>query len=477
MGSKRHHNKKQKKYHYLSDKEGNVSDTQDQSETGPSASSETTEIPGFYYDPVKNKYFKIQPNAFRVQNVPTEETIKKKIDQQKLENECRKQLLKRNNFVDYMIQKEMYGTDNFLRLDFTDNLIIKSRLKELTSFEPNSTIKKIEVLSSSLFSDGKNFLYFLANFVGVPFYYSIFKICTESFKKNENLTKSQLLKKLIFVDQSNSGIITGPIGQKQSNLPAFMTSKNHIVSTFQSLDHNDNKPYKLKISQISTYDSESEFLIQIPEYFKNYTYPLWCSNVNKEMTRCAVGLHQGGEVNNLHDNQFYRLNTYRSDVFCIQFKPESDQVFTGCKSKHLFGYDLRSKVNNPICEMEHGSCVNDLIFCPKNSNYLFVSDFTGEVNLWDVRYSKNSAAKFSTSQQCNSRCSIKLDNSGDYLYTMAKDGHIRVFNTISKKLIKTIISPEQKEPNQLYSEIPSIHVFDDLSMLYGVDKKLMYYSI
>lgn len=101
--------------------------------------------------------------------------------------------------------------------------------------------------------------------------------------------------------------------------------------------------------------------------------------------------------------------------------------------------------------------------------------------------------KYSDGQHCNSRCSIKLDTSGDYLYLsktkkleikifhffflVAKDGHIRVFNTITTKLIKTILSPEKKEPNQLYSEIPSIHIFDDLSMLYGINHKLMHYSI
>lgn len=60
---------------------------------------------------------------------------------------------------------------------------------------------------------------------------------------------------------------------------------------------------------------------------------------------------------------------------------------------------------------------------------------------------------------------------------VTKDGHIKIFNTISSDLIRTIISPEIKEPNQLYSEVPSIHIFDDLSMLYGINNKLLHFSI
>lgn len=382
--------KKQKSHHYVRDR--NRSSLQD------SRTSVTTdnEIPGFYFDPIKNKYFKIQQNTFGIQNIPTSEVIKKKLDKQEFENECKKQLKKRNSLLSLMIKKEIYGANNQLKLDFTNNLIANSILKSLSSFETNLTIKKIEVLSSDHLLNKKNMIFILVNFVGVPFVYKIFELCTDFFGNNENLSNNQLLNQLNFIEQSENGVITGPIEEKISILPAYMVSKNHILSTFKSNDHGDNRPFKLKISQITSYDRESEFLEEVPKYFKSFKFPLWCSDVNKEMTRCAAGLHQGGEVKNLQDNQFFRLNTYRSDVYCVKFKPESEQVFAGlrkliffqnryfkffkgCKNKFLFGYDLRLQVNNPILEIEHQSCVNELVFCPKNSSYLFVNDYSGKV--------------------------------------------------------------------------------------------------
>lgn len=328
MPPKQRCSKKQKSHHNGFNRNRNQSCYHNQLDSSSSATNEN-DIPGFYFDPVKNKYFKIQQNTFGVQNIPTNELIKKKLDKQELENECKKQLMKRNSLLTLMIKKEIYGANNQLKLEFTNNLIANSKLKDLVSFESNLTIKKIEVLSSDHFLNKKNMIYILVNFVGDPFSYKIFELCTDFFVNNENLSNNQLLNQVYFVEQSENGIITGPIEDKITNLPSYMVGKNHILSTFKSIDQGDNRPFKLKISQIASYDRESEFLIEIPKYSKSFKFPLWCSDVNKEMTRCAVGLHQGGEVNNLQDNYFFRLNTFRSDVYCIKFKPESQQVFTG----------------------------------------------------------------------------------------------------------------------------------------------------
>ena len=41
---------------------------------------------------------------------------------------------------------------------------------------------------------------------------------------------------------------------------------------------------------------------------------------------------------------------------------------------------MRNKVNDPVIEMEHKLCLNEMIFSPYNSNLLFANDFSGEVN-------------------------------------------------------------------------------------------------
>lgn len=324
MGPRNNQKKKQKCIHYENSRKKLQS-----TETPADSSIDTNnDIPGFYFDPVKNRYFKIQQNTYGVQNVPTKETLKKKVDDQELKIKCQSQLLKRN-LISYLMKKEIYGADNSLRLDFTDNLIINSKLKILSSLDSNLEIKKLQVLPSQLFLDKKNVIHILLNFVGVPFSYKIFELCTNLFKNKENLINNQILKQLYFINKNENGVVTGPIDHMMSNLPAFMINQNHILSTYQSVDANDNKPFKLKISKIETYDRESDFLVQTSKYFKSYKFPLWCSDVNNELTRCAVGLHQGGEVNNLGDDQFFRLNTYRSDVYCIKFKPKTDIVFAG----------------------------------------------------------------------------------------------------------------------------------------------------
>ena len=70
-------------------------------------------------------------------------------------------------------------------------------------------------------------------------------------------------------------------------------------------------------------------------------------------------------------------------------------------------------------QLENKSCVKDLVFCYPNTNYLFSSDFSGEISLWDLRMSK-SVTKYFDNIDSNLKCSIKLSKDGTYLYNGSK---------------------------------------------------------
>ncbi|CAF0792326.1 unnamed protein product [Brachionus calyciflorus] len=480
MSDKNQKHKKQKKGHHHRDHQNfdqRNFQNKNQAQTSQQASSQDDiQIPGFYYDPIKNKYFRIQSNSFGIESVHTNESIKNKLDSLEIETKCKLQLKNRNNMINFMFTKEMYGIDTNLRVKYTDNIILNSKLTEKISLYVNNDIKKIEFFADKSLSENTKFSYLLVNCTS--YNYSVYKIDKRVFNPNIICTEN-MHERLDFIEIVENGGISGPFGIKQSNRPAYITNNNYLVSNYKSTNVNDQRPYKLKLCEInSCYSTDNDhFLEEKLKIQKSYKFPLWSSSVNKEFSKCAIGTHQGAECNNLQDNFLFSLNTKQSDAYCVAFRPDVNQVFAGCQNKFVFGYDLRNKVNNPVIEMEHASCLNKILFNSNDSNYLFANDFTGDVKLWDIRNPKFSVAKYSDNIECNLRCSFELDQSINYLYLMAKDGHIRVFNTLTNKLIKTILSPITRQPNQTYVDIPSIQFIDNLSMLYGIRNKLMHFTI
>lgn len=71
------------------------------------------ELPGFYYDPEKKRYFRIQANNFGQMNIPTNESITKHKEIAELERAIRKQVAQRDkSTLEYLFHAETFGSKN-----------------------------------------------------------------------------------------------------------------------------------------------------------------------------------------------------------------------------------------------------------------------------------------------------------------------------------------------------------------------------
>jgi WD40 repeat protein len=98
-------------------------------------------------------------------------------------------------------------------------------------------------------------------------------------------------------------------------------------------------------------------------------------------------------------------------------KDNDNFIYTGCKNKYLYGHDLRENTRLFVHSMyEHDSCIEDMVFRKSTENYLYSSDFTGQIYLWDVRMN-SLVHKYTNNSDLASKCSLKLSNCENYLYT------------------------------------------------------------
>ena len=77
----------------------------------------------------------------------------------------------------------------------------------------------------------------------------------------------------------------------------------------------------------------------------------------------------------------------------------------------------------------------------------------------------------------NSRRELCLSDCNSYIYTVGQDGHTRIWETSSSKIIKTILTPNPISSQNLYADIPSVHMLDNLNILYSINKSISIYTL
>jgi len=100
--------------------------------------------------------------------------------------------------------------------------------------------------------------------------------------------------------------------------------------------------------------------------------------------------------------------------------------------------------SNSIVQLENKSCVKDLLFHKLDANYLFSSDFSGEINLWDLR-NRKCVNKYFDNIDSNLKCSIRLNKDGNYLY----NGKLQsiYLNKKNKRIKFIIFKSKQRRTN------------------------------
>ena len=300
---------------------------QDRSEL--SATSNESDLPGFYFDPAKNKYFKIQSNYFGVQSTITNSSLKQIKEIENINKRNSQSLKKSQNLINTLSDMQ-FG--NMSKQDHSDITLIYSRLKHYLSIDESKFFSKISILfEDDPYGNSKNYKYFLFNYIKTFSYApSIYKLDLDQNSLACMNTDNLSFQDFALVDGANSYQI------KSCILPAYIQNNTFLVSHYEV---NDRVPYKLKISQLAHTSS----FVETDVCIKSFSLPMWCSVLSSLKTNmCAVGLPSCAEVSSLADNRKYKLNTNSSDTYAVRFKEDCDNsIFCG-----KFKYEIMTKVSH-----------------------------------------------------------------------------------------------------------------------------------
>ncbi|XP_065648637.1 DDB1- and CUL4-associated factor 4 [Hydra vulgaris] len=173
--------------------------------------------------------------------------------------------------------------------------------------------------------------------------------------------------------------------------------------------------------------------ITLYQDFKNIGYNSvgWSSY---DQSVIGVGAHNSTIY--LHDiikRNFISTYKVNSSIQAIQFSKKQPCFFTGCQCGFLYQIDYRSK--NKICVLDNSSrlCCIDSIKLLNDENYIILSDLGGKLIKTDIRM-KRCITEYIGHINNYYPLDFYIDSYENFLFTIGSDSYIRVWDIKSSQL-------------------------------------------
>ncbi|EHB08756.1 WD repeat-containing protein 21A [Heterocephalus glaber] len=194
----------------------------------------------------------------------------------------------------------------------------------------------------------------------------------------------------------------------------------------------------------------------------------WCLNIQAN-TCFSTGLSQRVLLTSVvtGHRQSYRTN---SDVLAQEFAVMTLLLFNGCCSGEIFAIDLRSRSQGKSCKatcLFHDSAVTSLRILQEEQSVM-ASDMAGKIKLWDLRAMK-------CIRQCEDHVNeyawlpLHVHEEEGILVAVGQDCYTRIWSLQGAHLLRTILSPYPASKNN----IPSVAFSSQLGGFQGTPGLLM----
>ncbi|XP_072172628.1 DDB1- and CUL4-associated factor 4-like [Diadema setosum] len=420
------------------------------------------DLPGFYYDEEKKRYFRILPGHNNV-NAVTPETIRQKEAEKKrakiLEQKASSHLVDRSPHGKRVPPKSMLQY-------FTSKQKGTISLAHYQRLARENAVKHMEVKPTSEVTPFPD-----RYFDGESGYISRLELD----KKQKHVLMVISDDYLSRLWQGEIVCVPNPQTEREELTIAnwttvnILTTRNCMVTHASWAQMGDGKDL-YALYAISGGTTSSVQLFKCPSgedgishisyrYESNHEMAWTCawSNSPTLPAHLAIGSTRKALVVDTLSASRQKLHTCHSDVFSQVFSRKSPVLYNGTRRGEVLGVDLRIPSHSHVdmtAVLRHNVSVCSIQLL-RDENYLVAGDLGGEIKLWDVR--KGSVVQeFKGHHNENYHLPVMVDFTESILYAVGQDKYTRFWSLKTGELLHTIPCPsacqDDHPPAAIYSQ-------------------------
>ncbi|XP_061467196.1 DDB1- and CUL4-associated factor 4 isoform X2 [Rhineura floridana] len=424
--------------------------------------SPVPELPGFYYDPEKNRYFRLLPGHNNCNPLTKESIQHRKMECQRLR----------------LLEEEEKSIKKTSRFGLNSSIILRKRQLGLFSSISYCRLihelkvncmqrRKLEIESpDSSISGSNNFKLIMADSA----YERIFTVndvehggCKCGIVNLGGLGKDSLTvemyNNLYFTNRKVNSVCWASLSHPDSHILLCLMGiaetlgcASLLPASLFSNSNTGDQPGMLCSFKISTAWSCA-----------------WCLNPQAD-NFFSTGLSQQVHVTNAvtgHRQIFYTS----SDTLAQQFATQTPVLYNGCRSGEIFSIDVRRHSNKgqglKTVRLFHDSAVTSVNLL-KNEQYLMAADMAGQVKLWDLRTLK-CVKEYRGHHNEHTILPLHISEEEGLLTAVGQDCYTRIWSLQDAHLLRTMPSPHPSSTDS----IPSVAFSSRLGGTQGVPGLLM----
>nr|XP_034968847.1 DDB1- and CUL4-associated factor 4 [Zootoca vivipara]XP_034968857.1 DDB1- and CUL4-associated factor 4 [Zootoca vivipara] len=420
------------------------------------------ELPGFYYDAEKNRYFRLLPGHNNCNPLTNESIQHKKMESQRLklleeEEKCMKKTSRIGLNSSIILRKRQLGLPSSInyRRSIHELKVNCMQRRKLEIESPDSSV-----------SGSNNFKLIMADSASER----IFTVndvehggCKCGIVNLSGLGKNtlsvEMYDNLYFTNRKVNSVCWASLSHPDSHVLLCLMGIAETLGCASllpaSLFNNSNagdQPGMLCSFKISTAWSCA-----------------WCLNPQAD-NYFSTGLSQQVHVTNAVTGH-RQIFSISSDALAQQFATQAPVLYNGCRSGEIFSIDIRRPINIgqglKTLRLFHDSAVTSVNLL-KDEQYLLAADMAGQIKLWDLRKLK-CVKEYHGHHNEHSILPLHVNEEEGLLTAVGQDCYTRIWSLQDAHLLRTIPSPHPFSTDS----IPSVEFSSHLGGSRGVPGLLM----
>ncbi|XP_029454586.1 DDB1- and CUL4-associated factor 4 isoform X2 [Rhinatrema bivittatum] len=435
----------------------------DSSSSSSSQRSPAPELPGFYYDPEKNRYFRLLPGHNNCNPLTKESIQQREMESKRLklleEDQQSKKTIRTGLNSLFLLQKRQLGL-----LSSTSYCRRVHELKANCMKRQKVTIRNPEFCAGTgadhfqlMLADATSERAFMVKNDTDQGGYKFGIINLDSLWKGHFRLK--MCDNFYFLHSKISSACWASVTHPDS----------HLLLCIMGIAENPGSVTLLPVSYFSNtltrHRTNSQSLAtewgeDRPEMLSNINIPIgwscaWSLNPQAH-NYFSTGLTRRVYVTNVATGHRQIFST-DSDVLAQQFATQSPVLYNGCRSGEIFSVDIRQHIrkgcSRKCSHFFHDSAVTSLKVL-QDENYLMVADMAGKIKLWDLR-TMNCVIQYEGHNNQYAHLPLHVNEEEGLLLAVGQDCYTRIWNLQDSHLLRTIPSPHPTSkdsiPNVVFS--------------------------
>ncbi|KAF7655712.1 hypothetical protein LDENG_00051950 [Lucifuga dentata] len=396
------------------------------------SSSAAPELPGFYFDPEKNRYFRLLPGHNNCNPLTREQLQEKEREKQRAQmltedEKPRKKAPREGLNTSLLLQKRHLGllpVNSYCRLihevKVNEMKRHKLQIQSNDSSDPNTDNFRIIVEDSAC---ERVFTVNDVSHGGCKYGIMKFSSCSRGSLSVE------MCDNLYFTNRKVNSICWASVNYPDSHVLVCLVGVADTPGCVSLLpaflfNNSNPEPGMLCSFKISTAWSCA-----------------WCLNPQADKT-FSTGLSRRVILKEVETG---RTQTYSvgSDVLAQQFALRVPVLFNGCRSGEIFSIDLRQRGRRDHswkANRFHQESAITSIRVLQDENYLLAADMLGQIKLWDVRMTKP-VQQYRGHYNEHAYLPIHVSEPDGLLLAAGQDCYTRIWSLKDGHLLRTIPSP------------------------------------